>query len=205
MSNRSNTFLWKRSNVAGKVPINGDLLLGEMALNTADVKLYTSGTTSNSILPIGWDRVSRTGDTMTGTLFVPTLSATTIYGDGSNITGMTGTFGITVDGSGSVLTNGVKGFVVMPYNATIIGWDIIGNTTGDCMVDVWKSTGPSIPTIVNTITGTEKPRLNSQQINSDNTLTSWSTSLFTNDVVAFNVVSATTVSRINLIIKVIKN
>jgi hypothetical protein len=78
MANRKNTFLIKRSNVAGKVPTAGDLLLGELALNTADNILYASGTTANSILPIGWDRLARTGDTMTGTLFAPSISATTI-------------------------------------------------------------------------------------------------------------------------------
>ena len=75
MSNRQTTFLLKKSGVAGKIPTQ--LLLGEIAINFADAKLYTSGTTANSILPIGWDRVSKTGDTMTGTLFVPTVSATT--------------------------------------------------------------------------------------------------------------------------------
>lgn len=78
MANRKNTFLIKRSSTPGKVPTAGDLLLGELALNTADVILYASGTTSNSILPIGWDRVARSGDTMTGTLKAPALSATTI-------------------------------------------------------------------------------------------------------------------------------
>jgi hypothetical protein len=78
MANRKNTFLIKRSNVAGKVPVAGDLQLGELALNTADNILYASGTTANSILPIGWDRVARTGDTMTGSLFAPSISATTI-------------------------------------------------------------------------------------------------------------------------------
>ena len=78
MANRKNTFLVKRSNIAGKVPAAGDLLLGELAINTADGILYASGTTANSILPIGWDRVARTGDTMTGTLFTPYLSATTV-------------------------------------------------------------------------------------------------------------------------------
>jgi hypothetical protein len=79
MGTRKNTFLVKRSNIAGNVPAAGQLLLGELALNTADVKLYTSGTTSNSILPIGWDRISRTGDTMTGSFSAPTISATTYY------------------------------------------------------------------------------------------------------------------------------
>ena len=78
MANRDTRFLIKRSNVPGKIPTNGDLLLGELGLNTADAILYTSGTTANTILPIGWDRVARTGDTMTGGLFTPYLSATTV-------------------------------------------------------------------------------------------------------------------------------
>ena len=73
MANRQNTFLLKRSNVPGKIPSPGDLKLGEVALNTSDVILYASGTTANSILPIGWDRISRTGDTVTGDF--------TFYGD----------------------------------------------------------------------------------------------------------------------------
>jgi hypothetical protein len=49
-------------------------------LNTSDAILYTSGTTSNSILPIGWDRISRTGDTMTGTLYTPNLISNNFSG-----------------------------------------------------------------------------------------------------------------------------
>jgi hypothetical protein len=48
-------------------------------LNTSDAILYTSGT-SNSILPIGWDRISRTGDTMTGTLYTPNLISNNFSG-----------------------------------------------------------------------------------------------------------------------------
>jgi len=62
----NNRIYIKRSNVPNKVPTSADIDLGELALNTADVKLYASGTTANSILQIGWDRVSRTGDTLTG-------------------------------------------------------------------------------------------------------------------------------------------
>ena len=64
MSNRKTTFLLKKSGVSGKIPNPGDLQLGELAINFSDAILYTSGTTANSILPIGWDRVSKTGDTM---------------------------------------------------------------------------------------------------------------------------------------------
>ena len=78
MVTRKNTLLLKRSNIAGNIPTAGQIQLGELALNTSDVKLYASGTSTDSILQIGWDRVSRTGDTMTGTLYAPTISATTI-------------------------------------------------------------------------------------------------------------------------------
>ena len=78
MAKRQTTFLLKRSNVPGKIPPISGLTSGELALNTADAILYTSGSTSGTILPIGWDRVARTGDTMTGTLFTPYLSATTV-------------------------------------------------------------------------------------------------------------------------------
>lgn len=195
----------------------GDSYLGGgVTASTLNINNLGTGT---SIYNLGVDVTGRvvsgttgggtfTGGTVAGltadTISATTLTATTIYGNGANITGITGSFGITVDGSSSVLTTGVKGFIVMPYNATIIGWDIIGNTSGNCVFDIWKSSGLTIPTVINTITGSEKPTLNSQQINSDNTLSSWSTEVFINDIIAFNVDSATTISRINLIIKVIK-
>jgi thiol-disulfide isomerase/thioredoxin len=72
MSNRETTLLLKKSGVAGKIPTS--LKLGELAINFSDVILYASGTTANSILPIGWDRVARTGDTMTGNLDIPSAN-----------------------------------------------------------------------------------------------------------------------------------
>jgi len=90
MTTRKNTFLIKRSNVPGKVPSPGDLQLGELALNTADVILYASGTTANQILPIGWDRLSTlSGGTVNGNIIsTGYFSGITYYGDGSNLTGI---------------------------------------------------------------------------------------------------------------------
>jgi hypothetical protein len=97
MANRDNRFLIKRSNVAGKVPTAGQLLLGEMALNTADVKLFASGTTDNSILPIGWDRISRTGDTVTGDyVFNGNITANTV-----TVTGQTDLQGVVKNTAGA--------------------------------------------------------------------------------------------------------
>jgi hypothetical protein len=91
MANRKNTFLLKRSNVVNKVPSLGDIQLGEIALNTADAKLfstYTGGLTgATEIREIGWDRLSTiSGGTVNGTLVVDTISATTIIGSVSGLT-----------------------------------------------------------------------------------------------------------------------
>ena len=81
MANRQTTFLIKRSNVPGKVPPASGLTSGELALNTADAILYTSGSTANQILPIGWDRLSTlSGGTVNGDVTINGfVSATTYY------------------------------------------------------------------------------------------------------------------------------
>jgi hypothetical protein len=115
-----------------------------------------------------------------------------------------GSFGITIDGGGSSLTIGEKGYLIVPYNGTITGWSLIADQPGDCVIDVWKTSGGTIPTVSDTITGTEKPTLSSQQINSDLTLTSWTTGVNVGDVVAFNIDSVSTITRVNLSIYITK-
>lgn len=116
-----------------------------------------------------------------------------------------GSFGITIDGSGSVISSGVKGYVTIPYNCTITGWDIFADQTGSCVIDLWKDTYANFaPTNADTITGSEKPTLSSQQKNQDNSLSTWTTTINAGDIIAFNVDSATTVTRVNVIIKVNK-
>jgi hypothetical protein len=169
----------------GRISVNGNLVVtGSTSVNSI------SATTINLLNGIGTS-ISLLGIDSTGKIV-----------SGATINTFSGSFGITIDGAGSVITTGVKGYAVIPYNATITGYDIIGNTSGSCAVDIWKST--SVPTSANTITGSEIPSLTNQQLNSDNSLTTWTTGIFINDIIAFNVISASTVSRINLIVKVIK-
>ena len=131
------------------------------------------------------------------------ISAVTYYGDGINLTGITGAFGITIDGAGSDITPGQKGFVVAPYNMGITGWDLIANTSGNCAIDIWKSA--TIPTISDSITGFSYPDLINNQFNQNSTaLVSWATGITNGDIIAFNVISATSVSRITLTLKTIK-
>lgn len=145
MANRDTRFLLKRSNIAGKVPAAGSLLLGELGLSTADVILYASGTTANSILPIGWDRVARTGDTMTGGLFTPYLSATTISATSINkidyIVFNTGTTSATTVAGTVYFDNNEK---ALSYN-TSINQGVTVNLGQQNYLRVFNNSGIDIP------------------------------------------------------------
>jgi hypothetical protein len=117
---------------------------------------------------------------------------------------ISGSFGITIDGAGSVITTGEKGYAIIPYDGTITGWTMIADQSGNCVIDVWKTSSGNIPLFSDTITGTEKPTLLSQQINSDLTLTTWTTTVTAGDVIAFNVDSVSTITRVNLTIYITK-
>lgn len=113
------------------------------------------------------------------------------------------TIGVTVDGGGSVITTGSKGYKVIQEACTITGWTILGKESGSVVVDIKKCTYAGFPT-TSTITGTEKPTLSSTQKNQDLTLTTWTTSLAEGDILEFIVDSASTCTRFNLFINITK-
>jgi hypothetical protein len=80
---------------------------------------------------------------------------------------------------------------------------MIADQSGSCVIDVWKAAG-TIPTVANTIAGTEKPTLSTQQINSDTNLTTWTSSVSPGDIFAFNVDSTSVLTRVNLSIYITK-
>jgi len=108
-----------------------------------------------------------------------------------------------VDGGGSAITTGVKGDIMIPFNCTVLGWDIVADTSGSIVIDVWKDSYANFPpTVADTIAGTEKPTLSSAVKNQDTSLSSWTTTLTRNDWLRFNVDSATTVTRVTIAIRV---
>jgi len=82
---------------------------------------------------------------------------------------------------------------------------VIADQSGSIVIDVWKTSYPTLPTSSgDSIAGTEKPTLSSAQANVDTNLTSWTKPLVFGDVIAFNVDSASTVTRATIQIKVIR-
>jgi hypothetical protein len=132
--------------------IDTDLYVGEFFLNAADNNMWvrtltgivpiTSGTTTVDISAF----VNKTGDTMSGNLYLPALSASTIsgntiysnhfegnfYGDGSNLTGITAT----------VFTGGT---ISGPVTFT----DTVDFCSGDVTIDSLSSCGDAIDIFTN--------------------------------------------------------
>jgi len=105
----------------------------------------------------------------------------------------------TIDGGGSAITTGVKGYVRVPFNCVITGWDIVADQSGSIVVDVWKDTYANFPpTVADTIAGSEKPTLSSAQKNQDLSLSTWTTNLTDGDYLGFNVDSVSTVTRVTV-------
>lgn len=120
----------------------------------------------------------------------PTVRATIVY---------------TIDGGGSVITTGVKGFLEVPFDCDVQGWTILADVSGSIVVDVWMDIYANFPpTVADTIAGTEKPTLSSAQSNQDTSLSSWTTYLPRGQVLAFNVDSVATVTRVQVFLQVRK-
>lgn len=112
--------------------------------------------------------------------------------------------GLTIDGGGSAITTGIKGDITIPFAGYINAWYLTADQAGSIVIDVWKDTFANFPpTVADRIAGTEKPTLSGVAFNSDTSLTTWTGSVGVGDVIRFNVDSAATVTRVNLVIKIL--
>lgn len=108
-----------------------------------------------------------------------------------------------IDGVSTAITAGVKGDIQIPFDCTINSWTILGDQSGSIVVDVWKDTYANFPpTVADTITGSEKPTLSSADKNEDLSLSTWTTSVAAGDILRFNVDSASTLTRVTVVLKV---
>lgn len=89
---------------------------------------------------------------------------------------------INLDGGGLPIGTGVQpSYYTVPYRARIVGWYIVGNTQGNIVVDIIKLPDGQLPSISDSICGSEKPTLNSEYTRNDTELTSWNTLVNPND------------------------
>jgi hypothetical protein len=83
----------------------------------------------------------------------------------------------TIDGNGQAISTTTPwNEKVIPYACTITAWYLDGDSSGNIKIDVQTSTVAPY-TSYSSIASTDKPLLNSQQANSNTTLSAWTTTV----------------------------
>jgi len=107
-----------------------------------------------------------------------------------------------IDGGGSAITTGVKGFIEIPFGMQITGVTLLADQSGSIVVDVWKDTYANYPpTDADSITASAVPTISTATKSQDLTLTGWTTNVVAGDIIGFNVDSITTVTRVTLALR----
>jgi len=111
-----------------------------------------------------------------------------------------------IDGGGSAITTGEKGHLEIPFACTIQQVTLLADQAGDIVIDIWKDTYANFPpTDADSICGGNEPAISSAQKSQDSTLTGWTTSISAGDILAFNVDSCATITRVTISLKVAKS
>lgn len=104
-----------------------------------------------------------------------------------------------IDGGGSPILPGVKGSLVIPFNAVISGWTLMADATGSIQIDIWKASYAAYPpSVSDSISPSNKALISAAVKASSTDLTGWSPTISANDVLVFKVDSAATISRVTL-------
>lgn len=103
-----------------------------------------------------------------------------------------------IDGGGAAITPGVKGTLTIPFPATITGWRMKSpKQAGSAVLTVGKASYAGYGAWT-AISGTEKPTLAAAQKNEDRALSTWATTVATDDELQFTVDSAAVTTRVEL-------
>ena len=121
----------------------------------------------------------------------------------ANIIGANASIEFVIDGAGSAITTGQKGHIEVPFNATITQCTLLADQSGSANVEIWKAPYAAFPPVAaNTInsTGFLISSAAKNQITSIST-----TTINAGDVLAYNVATLSTITRLTVSLKVVKS
>lgn len=108
-----------------------------------------------------------------------------------------------IDGGGSAITTGEKGHLRIPFKCEITAVTLLADQTGSIVIDIWKDTYDNYPPAVgDTITAAAKPTIAAGVKDYDTTLTGWTKTINSGDILAFNVDSVTDIERVMILLRV---
>ncbi len=184
--------------VVGKTPING---------GTSGFFLYDNGGIIGEQPGSGSGTVTQV-NTGTGLVGGPITTNGTVS---LSTTLLVSDIAFVIDGGGSAITTGTKGYLEVPFPCTVSVATLLADQVGSVVVDVWKCTysqfdaGATHPVSADTITGVTPPTIGGATKSQDASLSGWTTSIATGDILAFNVNSAAAIQRVTLSLKVIRS
>jgi len=165
---------------------------GANPMTTLGDIIYGGASGVQTRLPIG-----TTSQVLTVVSGIPAWTTPTVINKGA--------VGMTIDGNGGVIPVNTTGEITVNFSGTITGWQITGDQTGSCVIDVWKDTYANYPPdATDTIAGSEKPTLSLTTKNQDLSLSTWTTTITAGDIIKFNVDSCSDLTKINLTIFITK-
>ena len=107
-----------------------------------------------------------------------------------------------IDGGGSTITTGVKGYLEIPFAMEIQGVTMLADQSGSVVVDIWKDAYANYPpTDADSITASAVPTISAAVKSQDLTLTGWTTAVVAGDIIGFNVDSITTIQRVTIALR----
>lgn len=112
-----------------------------------------------------------------------------------------------IDGGGSAITTGVKGFVRIPFAWTDIAKaSLLADASCSAVVDIWKDTlANHPPTDADSITAAAPLTLSAADSVEDATLTGWTQTGSAGDVLAFNVDSNNTAELLTVVLDLVRS
>jgi len=131
------------------------------------------------------------------------LTERTVFADGINVNfadqpTLQAGFEFIIDGGGGTPTSGVKGFGVMPFTFQVTQWTVIADTSnGTGTLDVLKSSYAIYSSGVASVTGSSQPTVSGVK-NQSSTLTGWTTTWNSGDVLQFSLSSPSSFTKVTL-------
>jgi hypothetical protein len=135
----------------------------------------------------------------------PTLGQTPVANGSGGVVFQNQAAGITfiIDGGGAIYSAGLKGYIQVPFNCTITSVTLLADQTGSTVIDIWKDTYANFPpTVADSICASALPTITTATKSTDSTLTGWTKTITAGDVLAFNVNSVTSITRVTITLSV---
>lgn len=110
-----------------------------------------------------------------------------------------------IDGGGSTITTGQKGHIRIPWASTLGAWEVMADQSGSISIDILRANN-AVP-VTSMVGAGNKPGLVTSQFSGAFTVPSgWTSITFSGgDFIAYNVVSAVTVTRVLVVLSVSKS